>query len=238
MAPSDTTKLPVQLRDPDGSRSARRLRREGLVPGIVYGGGKDPLHFQVDARVLRNTLAHSGAVIDLDIDEDGGTPVVLKDHQRHPVTGESVHVDMLRVRLDKPIHAAVALELLGVEEAPGVKAGGVLDQVTRELNIEALPTSIPDSIQHEIGEMEIGDTLTLEAIRMPSGVALLDDAEQVVATLSPPKLSVEPDEEIEAETELVGEDGEPIEGEAAEGDGAGEGEAPAPEGDGGGDEGE
>ena len=98
----------------------------------------------------------------------------------------------------------------------------MLEQITRELNVEALPTAIPESIVHEIGEMQIGETIGLAAVAMPAGVTLLDDVEDaVVATLSPPKLQAEVEEEIEAETELVGEGEEPAEGaEDAEGAGA------------------
>lgn len=209
-----TTKLAVNSRSAEGSRAARRLRREGRVPGVVYGGGQDPLGFEADARELRIALAGSGAVMDLSVDGGKATPVVLKEAQRDPVRGETVHVDLLRVRLDEEISAVVPLELLGVDDAPGVKEGGVLEQITRELNVQALPTAIPESISHEVGEMEIGDTIMLSAIAAPAGVTLLDDLEEtVVATLSPPKLQAEVEEEIEAETELVGEGAE--EGEAA-----------------------
>lgn len=209
-----TTKLAVTSRSAEGSRAARRLRREGRVPGVVYGGGQDPLGFDADARDLRIALAGSGAVMDLSVDGGKATPVVLKEAQRDPVRGETVHVDLLRVRLDEEISAVVPLELLGVDDAPGVKEGGVLEQITRELNVEALPTAIPECIEHEVGEMEIGDTIMLSAIATPQGVTLLDDLEEtVVATLSPPKLQAEVEEEIEAETELVGEGAE--EGEAA-----------------------
>jgi large subunit ribosomal protein L25 len=125
-------------------------------------------------------------------------------------------VDLLRVRLDKPIHAVVPLELTGVEDTPGVKEGGILEQLTRELNIEALPTAIPESIVHELGELQIGDTLALEAVVFPDGVTLLDDPAITVATVSAPRLQTEEEAEIESETELVGE--------------AGDGEAPADDG--------
>jgi large subunit ribosomal protein L25 len=200
-----TTKLDVASRDPDGSRSARRLRRTGRVPGVLYGGGSDPVSFSVDARELRLALAGSGAVVDLSIDGAKATPVVLKEAQRDPVRGETTHVDLLRVRLDKPIHAVVPLELTGVEDTPGVKEGGILEQLTRELNIEALPTSIPESIVHELGELNIGDTLALEAIAVPEGVTLLDDLTTTVASLSAPRLQTEEETELESETELVGE---------------------------------
>src|SRR5262249_4504919 len=136
-----------------------------------------------------------------------------------PVRGATSHVDFLRVRLDEAIHAVVSLELAGVDEAPGVKEGGVLEQITREVNVQALPTAIPESIVHEVGEMQIGETIALAAVAMPEGVTLLDDAEEtVVATLSPPRLQVEEEVEIEAETEVVGEGEEPAE--AAEGEAA------------------
>jgi large subunit ribosomal protein L25 len=222
MAETTSTKLSVRRRAAGGSRAARRLRRSERVPGVVYGGGGEPVGFDADARELRLALASTGAVLDLSIDGEKATPVVLKEAQRDPVRGAMLHIDLLRVRLDEAISAVVPLELAGTEDAPGVKEGGVLEQITRELNVEALPTAIPESIVHEIGEMQIGETISLAAVSMPEGVTLLDDVEEtVVATLSPPRLQVE--EEVEAETELVGEgeepgeEAEPAEGAADEG---------------------
>ena len=215
---SKTTKLSVNSRSAGGSREARRLRRSGRVPGVVYGGGEDSVGFDADARELRMALASSGAVLDLSVDGSKATPVVLKEAQRHPLHGETTHVDLLRVKLDEEINAVVPLELLGVDDAPGVKEGGVLEQITSELNVQALPTAIPESIAHEVGEMEIGDTLLLSAVAAPEGVTFLDDVEETtVATLSPPRLQSQQAEEIEAETELVGEG-------AAQGEAAGESE--------------
>jgi large subunit ribosomal protein L25 len=219
MAETTTTKLDVQSRTSDGSRAARRLRRSGRVPGVLYGGGSGAVGFDADARELRLALARSGAVLDLSVDGNKATPVVLKEAQRDPVRGETVHVDLLRVRLDQAISAVVPLELTGMEEAPGVKEGGVLEQITRELNVEALPTAIPESIVHDVSEMVIGDTLLLTAVAVPDGVTLLDDLEEtVIVTLSPPRLQVEADDEVESETELVGEGAE--QGDAAEGAGS------------------
>jgi large subunit ribosomal protein L25 len=225
MARTDSTALPVTAREPAGSRAARRLRREGNVPGVVYGGGEDPVTFQVDSRTLRLALQHAGAVLELQVDGAAGTPVVVKELVRHPVSGETVHLDLLRVRLDQAIQSTVALELVGAEDAPGVKEGGILEHVTRELTIEALPNDIPDSLQHDVSEMVIGDTLTLESITAPGAVKLLDDPETVIATLVPPRLQVEEEPEIEAETEVVGEGEAPEEGES-------EAQAPAEESDG------
>jgi large subunit ribosomal protein L25 len=219
-----STKLEVNSREAEGSRAARRLRRSGRVPGVLYGGGGDSVGFDVDARDLRLALAKSGAVLDLSVDGAKATPVVLKETQRDPVRGETVHIDLLRVRLDQAIHAVVPLELEGVDDAPGVKEGGILEQITRELNVEALPTAIPESIVFAVGEMQIGDTIPLEQIEMPEGVTLLDELEEaVVATLSPPRLQAEADE-LESETELVGEGGEGAEG-SAEGDSGGDGDS-------------
>jgi large subunit ribosomal protein L25 len=219
---ADTNTLSLTARDPEGSRSARRLRRDGLVPGVLYGGEGGPQHFAVDGRILRNTLAHSGAILEVALDGGTGTPVLVKDVQRHPVRGEAMHIDFLRVNMNEAIQTTVLVDLVGGDEAPGVVEGGVLTQETREVTIEALPADIPDAITHDVSAMHINDTLTLADLTAPKGVTILDDGETVIASVTPPTL--EPvEEEVETETELVGEDGEPIEveegaeGEASEG---------------------
>jgi large subunit ribosomal protein L25 len=184
----------------------------------VYGGGQDPIPFEVDDRTLRHVLAGAGAVVDLSVDGDPATPVVLKEFTRHAVDGHTVHVDLLRVRLDQAIEATVPLDLLGEESSPGVKEGGILEHVTRELTVEALPNDIPDRIEHDVSDMQIGDTLTLEGLAATAGVKFLDDPELLIATLSPPRLQSEEEEGIEQETELVGEEGA-SEGDTASGGG-------------------
>jgi large subunit ribosomal protein L25 len=201
-----TTKLSVNSRSAGGSRAARRLRRSGRVPGVLYGGDGEPVGFDADERELRHALAGSGAVLDLSIDGGKATPVVLKESQRDPVRGQTTHVDLLRVNLKEKIHAVVPIELTGGDDSPGAKQGGILEQITRELNVEALPTAIPESIPHDVSAMEIGETILLSALTVPEGVTLLDDLEEtVVATLLPPRLQSDTADEIEAETELVGE---------------------------------
>jgi large subunit ribosomal protein L25 len=203
---SDSTKLSLTARDPEGSRSTRRLRRSGNVPGVIYGGDGEPSHFAVDARILRNTLAHSGAILDVDIDGGKPAPVLVKDLQRHPVRGDIMHVDFLRVNMNETIQTTVVLELLGVDEAPGVVEGGVLSQETRELNVEALPGDIPDVIQHDVSGLEMNATLLLGAVSAPDGVTFLDDPEEtLVATITPPTVE-KADDDIETETGLVGDD--------------------------------
>ena len=191
------------------------MRRAGNVLGVVYGGGEDPLSFQVPARDLRHALADAGAVMDLTFEGGASTPVVVKDLVRHPVSNATVHIDLLRVRLDQKIQATVFLELVGGDDSPGAIDGGVLEQITRELTIEALPNDIPDSLIHDVSTLQIGDTVTLDAIRPPTTVTLVDDPETVIAILSPPRLQTEDDDEIEQETEVVGE------GEAAAGEDSG-----------------
>jgi large subunit ribosomal protein L25 len=219
---ADRPSLAVQERPERGSRSNRRLRREGLVPGVIYGGGENQnFAFKVDALSLRKLLADGAALLDLEIDGGRTRPVIVKDQQNHPVRDEIVHIDFLEVRLDEKIQTTVPVELEGGEESPGVKEGGVLEHVTRELNVEALPTDIPDNIVVDVSEMEIAATLPLSEVPAPQGVTFLDETEEtVIATLVPPT-EVEEPEEIEEETALVGEDGEPVE--AAEGEEAPEG---------------
>ena len=227
---SDRATLKVEERSDFGSRTSRRLRRSGFVPGVVYGGGDDARAFKVAARDVRDVLAHGGALIDVEFDGGGSTPVVVKEQQRHPVRGDLVHLDLLEVKLDEEIESQVPIELLGAEDAPGVKEGGVLEHVTHEVTVLSLPTNIPESIPADVSGMEIGDTLQLSALAEPEGGSFslgedVDADEVTIATLSPPRVEEEPEPDLEEEAELVGEDGEPIE--APEGEEAAEdGEAP------------
>lgn len=208
---TDTAQLKLSARTIEGSRATRRLRRSGVVPGIVYGAGAEPQPFEVDARTLRNTLARAGTLLEVAVEDGKPTPVIIQELQRHPVRGDLMHVDFLRVRMDRKIQTTVWMELTG--EAAGVKEGGVLDQPTREVTVEALPGNLPEHITFDVSALEINDTATLADIGgLPEGVVLVDDPETVIASVTPP--TVEPvEDEIETETEVVGEGGE---GESAE----------------------
>jgi large subunit ribosomal protein L25 len=220
MAQAQRPTLEVQERTANGSRQARRLRREGFVPGVVYGTGQAPQPFQADAHDLRGVLASGAAVFDIKIGKDA-IPVIVKDQQLHPLRSDLVHIDMLRVNLNEKIQTTVLVELHGAEEAPGVKEGGVLEQVTRELHIEALPTDIPEKVEVDVSGLEPAGTLQLSELSPPQGVTFVDDDETVIATVTiPTEVPEEP--EVEEETELVAE-GEVAEGEEAEA--AAEGEA-------------
>lgn len=223
-------KLKAAPRSDFGSRTSRRLRREGLVPGVVYSGGSEARPFQVAERDVRNVLGEGAALFDLEIEGGKAVPVVVKEQQLHPVRGNLQHIDLQEVRLDEAIQAEVAIELEGAEVAPGVKGGGVLEHVTREVTVEALPTEIPDRIIADVSAMEINDTLQLSSVPVPEGVKLVaDDPDEVtIATLSPPRVEEEPEPAVEEEAELVGEEGEAPtaedggEGESDSGDSGGE----------------
>lgn len=224
---SDRSTLKVVPRSDFGSRTSRRMRREGLVPGVVYAGGAEARPFQVQEREVRHVMAEGHALFDLEIEGSKAVPVVVKDQQLHPVRGSLQHIDLQEVKLDQAIQAEVTIELEGVEDAPGIKASGVLEHVTREILVEALPTEIPERITLDVSAMEINDTLQLTAITPPLGVTFVaDEPEEVtIVTLSPPRVEeVEP--EIEEETELIGEES---------GDGEGDGDSDS--GDSGGDSG-
>jgi large subunit ribosomal protein L25 len=230
MAEGKRPELVVEERPERGSRATRRLRRDGFVPGILYGGTvEQPVSFKVQARDLRLALIDGSALIDLKVGGGKAHPVIIKDQQFHPVRGNVEHIDLFEVNLTEKIHAPVSIELEGAEESPGVKEGGVLEQVTREIDIEALPTDIPERILVDVSGLDIAATLTLAEISAPPGVEFLDEnpEEITIATVVVPTEVEEP--EVEEETVLVGEDGEPIE--VPEGEEPAEGEAPAEGGD-------
>jgi large subunit ribosomal protein L25 len=212
MAQQTRPQLAVEERPEQGSRPVRRLRKTGFVPGVVYGGGSGECRsFKVHARDLRAALHGGSAVIDLKVGGDGAIPVMVKDQQIHPVRSEVMHIDLIQVNLREKVHAPVSVELVNGDEAPGVKGGGVLEQVTRELNLEALPTDIPENITIDVSHLEAAATMHLAEVTAPEGVVFLDDPEEtIIATITIP--TEEPEEpEVEEETGLVGE------GEAAEG---------------------
>jgi large subunit ribosomal protein L25 len=222
MADARTT-LKVDPRTEFGSRTSRRMRREGLVPGVVYSGGSEATHFQVSERDVRSVISEGAALFDLSVDGGKARPVVVKEQQLHPVKGTLRHIDLQEVNLKEAIQAEVLIELEGIEDAPGVKASGVLEHVTREILVEALPTDIPDKIVVDVSAMEINDTLQLSSVEIPSGVTFVaDDPEEVtIATLAPPRVE-EAAPEVEQETELVGEAGGDSDGDGDSGDSEGE----------------
>jgi large subunit ribosomal protein L25 len=221
----ERVKLQVQARESRGSASSRRLREEGLIPGVLYGSGDKAHPFSIEERQLRKALTGDHglhAILDVVLEgQQKAHHAVVKDYQLDPTRARLLHIDLHEVRLDQAIQTNVVIELVG--EAAGQKEGGVLSQINREVRVEALPMEVPDHLELDISAMVIGDSLRITDLRVPGGVTLLDDPETVLATVSPPTKEPEP-EEVEAE------EGEEIEGEAVEGEGEaaeGEGEAGA-----------
>jgi large subunit ribosomal protein L25 len=217
-------KLEVSERERRGSRESRRLRGQGLIPGVLYGRGKKPHAISIPERDLRKALTgDSGLHAILDVVLQGQAtshPSILKDYQQDPLRGRLIHVDLQEVRLDQPLTAQVTIALMGGEDAPGVREGGVLSQVTREVNVEALPLEMPEHLELDVSRLEIGDTLRLSDLRAPENVSLLDDPEEtVLATVTLPTRVVEP--------EVPEEEEEAVEG-VPEGEEAPEGAAEAP----------
>ncbi len=199
-------RLEVQPREELGSAEARRLRARGLVPGVIYGRGKKADAFAIPERELRRALTGEHgmhAILDVVVDGAGAAHAsILKDYQQDPVHGRITHVDLHEVRLDRPIQAQVSVAL--VVEPVGATAGGVLTQVTREVNVEALPADVPEHLELDVSEMGIGETLRLADLPVPPGVAFLDDPEEtVLAAIAQPTRVEEPEERLEREEDTI-----------------------------------
>jgi large subunit ribosomal protein L25 len=190
----ERVKIVVQEREARGSRASRRLRRQGLIPGVLYGRG-EPKAFAVAERELRSALTGEGglhAILDVTIEGTSASHAsVVKDYQQDIIRGGITHIDLHEVRLDQPIQTQVALQLVG--EAAGSKEGGVLSQSLNELNIEALPLEIPPAIEIDVSGLHVGDNLRVSDITVPEGVTLLDDPETTVASVTLPTRVEEPE---------------------------------------------
>jgi large subunit ribosomal protein L25 len=205
--------LTATLRDGSGKGSARKLRAQGRVPGILYGHGMDPIKVAIDDRDLYHVL-HTGAgsnvLVDLHVNEERHL-AMAREIQRDHIRGQFLHIDFLVVRRDEKIHVDVPVHLIG--ESHGVKEGGVVEHHLWDLKVECLPTDVPQSIEADISALGIGDSLTVAQIQVPEGVTVLTPTEEtIVSVVPPPILRVEEEEEA----------AEAVEGEeaAAEGEGA------------------
>jgi large subunit ribosomal protein L25 len=205
----ERVRLEVKERDACGSSVARRLRRDGFVPGVLYGSG-EPQPFSVSERELRRALGGShGMHAILDVVLEGKKKehhAVLKDYQLDPIRSSLVHVDLHEVRLDRPIQTQVAVELVG--EATGVKLGGLMSQILREVTVEALPMAIPERFELDVSALDIGDGLKISDLTVPDGVSILEDPEAVVASVVAPRRVELPEDEVPEEGEEAEEGGE------------------------------
>jgi large subunit ribosomal protein L25 len=199
----ERVKLQVKSRNGRGSAASRRLRAEGFIPGVLYGDGKAAHPFAVAERELRRVLTGEHglhAILDVVLEgQQKAHHAVLKDYQLDPTRARLLHIDLHEVRLDRAIQAQVVVELVG--ESEGVKEGGVLSQVNREVLVEALPMEVPDRLELEVSRMMIGDSLRVSDLHVPEGVKILTDPEAVLATVTPPTKVELPEEVVAAEEE-------------------------------------
>lgn len=215
-----------KLRDKTGRSEARRMRRAGFIPAVLYGRGVDTIHLLLKEDEFNHSLhkvAGGNVLIDLKIKgETKSRPVIIKEIQQDPVYDRTWHVDLQVVRLDEKIKIKVPIAVKG--ESPGVKAGGILEHILREIEVECLPRNIPEKIEVDIGTLEIGDNIHLKDLTFPPGVIVVDDKDTAILSVVPPKAEEKevPPEEAVTEPELIRREKEEAEEEAGE-------EAPAKE---------
>ncbi len=218
---ADTDVFYCEVRKRTGTGGAREARREGWIPGVLYGGGGDP----VPVRLRRNEVnkaynagrmrAHL-AKIDVP-EEDGQQPVIARDVQIDPVKGTPIHVDLLRVDERTRIDVEVPVRFLNEEESPGLKRGGVLNVVRHTVEIYAPATSIPEALEADVGALDIGDVLKISAFSLPKGVApKITDRDFTVATIAAPSAvrSSESEDAAEADAEAAAPEAETEGGES------------------------
>jgi large subunit ribosomal protein L25 len=200
----ERVKIVVRERESRGSADTRRLRKQGLIPGVLYGRG-EPKAFTVEERELRSALTGDAglhAILDVTIEGASASHAsVVKDYQQDVVRGGITHIDLHEVRLDRPIQSTVTLQLVG--EAAGSSEGGVLTQSLNELNVEALPLEMPPTIELDVSALHVGDSLRVSDITVPEGVTLLDDPNLDVASVTLPTRVEEPEETLEGAEEGV-----------------------------------
>ncbi len=202
--------LRAEGRAQTGKGAARRMRRDGFVPAVVYGHGRESVHLRIRADELDGVLSRIRAgttMIGLKIDGGGSRKVLIRELQRHPFRSDILHVDFFQIREDERIRVAVPLRLIG--QAQGVEEGGILQQLRHEIQVECLPSDIPESFELDVTALLIGDSLHVADFDA-GGVTVLDDLDLTVCAVVPPTvMKVEEEEEeleeIEAEAEAEAE---------------------------------
>jgi len=213
-------KLRAYKREGSGKKVARKLRAQGLVPGVAYGLGKEPVVLSVPDNELRNVLRTAqglNVLIDLEIEgvpTEEDVAVLIKDIQRNPITRQALSVDLQWVSLTEPVTVEVPIQVEG--EAPGVEAGGTLEQLLHRIEVSCVPTAIPEQLVVDVSGMQINDTLHVSDLVVPEGVEVLAHPEDPVVTVWPPVTIEEVESRLEGE-ELEGEELE-AEEEAEEGE--------------------
>ncbi len=206
-------KISCQKRDIKTRGYLNELKRNGIVPGTVYGKGVDNQAVSISLKQLTRTFQAHGSrgLFSLEIDGGSGLMVIVREIQRHPITGQITHVDFWKVRLDEKINSTVGVSLVGEEEI--IKKGGILQAGAKEIEVSCLPQDIPETLVYDIAALEIGDKVTVADLQVPAEVEILTDLETLVATVLAPAISAEA-EEAEGE----GEAAEAEETEATEGE--------------------
>ncbi|MDQ1257893.1 MAG: large subunit ribosomal protein [Candidatus Hydrogenedentes bacterium] len=184
-------KFTVQTRPGEGRAKVRKLRNKGLVPGVVYGGDQAPLSIAFGGRAFGHLVHSKGgqhAIVQLDVEDDPSlsTPALLKAVAHHPVRGEAIHADFLRIRLDERISTMVPLRFEG--QAIGLRDGGIMDHQVREIEVECLALEVPDEIVVNVTELKIGDTIHAGELAVPEGVTIVTDPERPVAAVLAPRV--------------------------------------------------
>lgn len=209
----ERVKLMVAERTDTGSRAVNRLRKQGIIPGVLYGAGKPAVPISVPSHDLRAAISTShGMHAVLDVVLEGhkrAHHAVIQEVQLDPVKSLVTHVDLREVKLTEPIEASVAVQIEGV--SPGVKAGGTLEVVTHEVRVKALPADIPEHLILHVDGLAMNDVARVRDLEAVDGVELLHDPEETICTIIPPRVVAEGEEAAEAageeeaaEPELVG----------------------------------
>jgi large subunit ribosomal protein L25 len=186
--------IEVNRREETGKSANRRLRREEMIPAVVYGGGKEPVAIQVPRKTLIDLFKSGGSENRIFLLKLGNTGqsrhAMIRDMQIHPITRKVEHVDFMRIDMTKTIRVRVHITLEGV--AYGVRTEmGLLDFVTREVEVECLPTAIPQEIKVDVTEVRIGQHLEVKDIKLPAGVKLVEDEDRVIVSVAHPKVEAE-----------------------------------------------
>lgn len=202
----EAQQISVKKRSLEGSSASRRMRHAGLLPGVIYGINSNPLAVELETHAVEQVLhnhASETILVDIDLEGEGGVSVLLKEVQHHPVSGALLHVDLQRVSANQTLQVEVSLELIG--EPEGVKLGGLLDQVMHTILVECLPADLPETVNVDVSELEIGSALHVSDLELGNKVVVLSDPDAVVAGVSAPKVEQEEDEDenVEAEPEVI-----------------------------------
>jgi large subunit ribosomal protein L25 len=217
----DNVNIVVHKRDVTGTRASKRMRKEGLIPGVLYGHGKDAVHIAVEPHALRDALttdAGTHAILNVTFDDQKRShKAIVKEMTLDRVKSTVIHVDLQEIRLDETIETTVAIHFEG--ESKGVKLGGLLEESVREVTVKGVVTEIPEHLVMDISELDVNETLKVSDLQVPEGIEVMADADDVLCSVLPPRKGVEGEEGEEAiegeggaEPELVGKKDE--EGEA------------------------